>query len=89
MSGWTTKPRKPGTGCHGCSEPRGTIPQALIGRPTAGHAIWLCTRCAKVATRRQDFVDEYARRCALTSVAASAPRMGPQPEVPRRRRDEL
>jgi len=65
MSGWTTKPRQPGGGCHGCAEPRGAIPQALIGRPPGGYALWLCTGCARLAARRQEFVDDYARRCGL------------------------
>lgn len=91
MSGWTMKPRKPGTGCHGCGEQRGEVVQALIARPTAGVTLWLCTGCARVAARRHDFGEEYARRCGLPPTApdrADVERGRAEPETPRRRRDE-
>jgi len=89
MSGWTMKPRKPGGGCEGCGEPRGAVLQALMARPSAGRTLWLCTGCARIAARRQEFVDDYARRCGLPPDEWASDDTRPQPAPPRRRRDEL
>ena len=65
MAGGILEPRPPDGGCHGCGAPRGAVGRAMVARPGAGGLFWLCTDCATVATRRRDFVDEYARRSGL------------------------